>query len=104
MKDFFIYDKRLGLHVPHLKQEFSDYPPPVQDSILTRWEQIRGTIPEHIKDIEEIINQKLNHLNDEEDFEVSCALNYEIAEYASIINDLWLWYRVDQGITTKTHS
>ncbi len=98
MEDFFIYDDRLGIPIPHLKLDFSVYPPIVQKAILNRWEQIRGTIPERIHDIERIINHKLNLLNDEDDFEVSCTLNYEIAEHASTINDLWIWYRTEQDL------
>ena len=103
MEDFFKYNQRLGILIPQLAQEFSTYPPNVQETIITRWEQIRGTIPERIKDIEEIINQKLNQLNNEDDFEASCTLNYEISELASSINDLWIWYRTEQSIVTKKH-
>ena len=103
MEDFFIYDERLGIPIPHLKLDFAIYPPIVQKAILKRWEQIRGKIPERIQDIEGIINHKLNQLNDEDDFEVSCTLNYEIAEHASIINDLWIWYRTEQDLTGKKH-
>ena len=103
MEDFFIYDERLGIPIPHLKLDFSVYPPIVQKAILNRWEQIRGKIPERIQDIERTINHKLTQLNDEDDFEVSCTLNYEIAELASIINDLWIWYRTEQDLTGKIH-
>ena len=103
MDDFFVYDERLGISVPHLKLDFSTYPPIVQRAIITRWEQIRGTIPDRIKEIEKIINHKLNQLNNEDDFEVSCTLNYEIANYASTINDLWIWYRTEQHMIGKSH-
>ena len=104
MEDFFKYDERLDILIPHLEKDFSDYTPRIQDAILTQWEQIRGTIPERIKCMEEKINHKLDLLNDEDDFEISCHLNFEIAELASTINDLWIWYRTDQSITGKIHS
>ena len=104
MKDIFIYDTRLGIPIPHLEQDFSTYPSSAQNAILMRWEKIRGTIPERIKEIEEMIEYTLKRLDNEDDFEVSCALNTEMAEYASIINDLWIWYRVDQRIVSKKHS
>lgn len=104
MDDFFIYNERLGIPIPRLKQDFSAYPLEVQNAILIHWEQIRGTIPERITHLESMINHKLNLLNDEDDFEAACTLNYEIAEHASIINDLWIWYRTNQDITGKTHS
>ncbi len=103
MDDFFIYNERLGIPIPSLKQDFSVYSLGVQDAILIHWEQIRGTIPERIAELERMINHKLNLLNDEDDFEAACTLNYEIAEHASIINDLWIWYRTNQNITGKTH-
>ena len=103
MKDIFIYDERLGIAIPHLEQDFSTYPSSEQNAILMRWEEIRGIIPERIKEIEGMIEQTLMQLDQEDNFEVSCALNNEMAEYASIINDLWIWYRVDQGIVSKNH-
>lgn len=104
MDDFFIYNERLGIPIPRLKQDFSVYPLAMQQAILVQWEQIRGTIPERITELERLIHHKLNLLNDEDDFEAACTLNYEIAEHASIINDLWIWYRTNQDITSKTHS
>ena len=104
MKEFFKYDERLNILVPHLLKDFSEYSSQVQNAILTKWEEVRGTIPDRIKLIEETINHKLALLNDEEDFEISCQLNYEIADLASKINDLWIWYRTDQSIAGKTHS
>lgn len=103
MKDIFIFNERLGIAIPHLEQDFSAYPSSKQNAILMHWEEIRGTIPERIKKIEGMIEHTLNRLNHEEDFEISCALNTEMAEYASIINDLWIWYRMDQTITSKEH-
>ena len=103
MKEFFKYDERLNILIPHLVKDFSEHSPNVQDAILTKWEEIRGTIPDKIKCIEETINHKLALLNEEENFEISCQLNYEIADLASKINDLWIWYRTDQSITGKTH-
>ena len=104
MMEFFKYDERLNILVPHLLKDFSEHSSQVQNAILTKWEEIRGTIPDKIKLIEQTINHKLALLNDEEDFEISCQLNYEIADLASKINDLWIWYRTDQSITGKTHS
>ncbi|MGQ0516327.1 hypothetical protein ACT453_35825 [Bacillus sp. D-CC] len=37
-----------------------------------------------VKELEHYINAKQHHLNNEEDFEISCKLNSEIADLASI--------------------
>ncbi|OQP01541.1 hypothetical protein B1689_04345, partial [Geobacillus sp. 44C] len=44
-----------------------------------------------------------DQLSDENDFERSCRLNSEIAELASIINDLWIWYRMNQTVSMRAH-
>ncbi len=61
-------------------------------------------IPDRIKELEHYINAKQHHLNNEEDFEISCKLNSEIADLASIINDLWLWYRLTQMYLRGKHT
>lgn len=93
--NFFKFDERLQLNVPNLQKPFECYGKTEQDFILLKWEQIRGTIPDRIKELEAEINQKQNQLNDEENFEVSCKLNAEIAEMASMINELWILYRLN---------
>lgn len=64
-----------------------------------QWEQVRGNIPERIKEVETLINQKQYQLFEEEDFNISCIINSEIAELASVINDLWLLYRMVEWIS-----
>ncbi|MFC5712781.1 hypothetical protein ACFPU1_08305 [Thalassorhabdus alkalitolerans] len=95
----FIHDQRLGISLPQLETEWENYSPACQDVILEKWEEIRGKIPERIQEIENTINKKQAMLDKEEDFETSCRLNLEIAELASLINDLWIWYRTTQHIT-----
>ncbi len=76
-----------------------------QNRILAEWETIRGHIPDRISELENEINIKQEALNNEEDFNRSIELNYEISELASIINDLWIWFRTTQHITdTKIHN
>ncbi|WP_066399465.1 hypothetical protein [Cytobacillus eiseniae] len=103
MVDFFIYNERLGIPIPAFNKEWDDYSKETQQMILFHWEKIRGSIPDRIKDLEELINEKQAMLSDEGDFNKSCELNSEIAELASIINDLWLWYRTNQDISEKIH-
>ena len=60
--------------------------------------------PDRIADLEKMINQKQAQLSDESNFKTSCELNSDIAELASIINDLWLWYRANQTVSEKMHN
>ncbi|WP_420768823.1 hypothetical protein ACNR9V_04610 [Parageobacillus thermoglucosidasius] len=103
MEQYFIYDQRLGILLPKLEKDWGDYSDAEQQAILLRWEAIRGTIPDRIAELEKIINEKQDQLNDENDFERSCQLNSEIAELASVINDLWIWYRMNQTVSMRTH-
>lgn len=97
MKDFFYFDDRLGIMLPVLDFELDHLHRDTQHSILFQWEQIRGSIPDRIADLEQNINQKQALLQEESNFLVSCHLNEEIAELASVINDLWIWYRTNES-------
>lgn len=100
----FIYDERLGIHVPSLNNGWEQYNDEIQSQILLDWEKIRGNIPDRIFNLEKLINTKQAQLDNEENFQRSCELNSEIAELASIINDLWLWYRSSESLTVgKAH-
>ncbi|MDB5056081.1 MAG: hypothetical protein JWM44_4131 [Bacilli bacterium] len=98
-----MYNKRLGIPIPEFKLEWEDYPFSVREQIIDEWEQIRGRIPQRIIEIEAVINLKQEQLNKEEHFPLACQLNTEIAECASTINDLHLWYRANQEIHSRVH-
>lgn len=104
MDHFFSFDKRLGIFIPTLEKEWDQYDSSIQEMILTKWEHIRGTIPDRIKEIEGTIEHLQQQLYEEMDFERSCLLNQQIAEKASIINDLWIWYRSSETVTLKNHN
>lgn len=105
MEHFFLYDSRLGIPIPDLEKNIETYSPEIQEKILFSWEQIRGAIPDRMKELERSINEKQAALSNESNFEKSCELNTEIAELASIINDLWLWYRAtDAVMEEKAHN
>jgi hypothetical protein len=100
----FPYNKRLGISIPVLNSAWEDYSEAERADILHKWEKIRGSIPDRIKEFEAVINEKQSRLNKEENFKLSCSLNSEIAEIASRINDLHLWYRLNQEFDTdKSH-
>lgn len=101
--DFFRFDPRLGINIPHLVDEWEIYNKEYREKILFQWEKIRGAIPDRIAELENEINKKQNELSIESNFVKSCQLNNEIADLASVINDLWLWYRLNQDITNKSH-
>lgn len=100
---FFLYNNRLNIYVPNNRIQWDLLDNDAQQDILLQWENIRGNIPDRIHDLENMINLKQEQLNKEENFDISCSLNTEIAELASIINDLWLWYRTQQDVSSKTH-
>lgn len=104
MKEQFTYDERLGIFIPDLSLNWDEYTKGEQHRILAQWENIRGHIPDRIQELESTINRKQSQLSDESNFVLSCQLNTEIADLASVINDLWLWYRADQGISEKMHN
>lgn len=96
-------DNRLGIPLPNLSLEWDEYTDEERSHILLEWEEIRARIPDRIKELESVINQKQKALSVEENFKLSCQLNTEIAELASIINDLHIWFRVQQDHSTKIH-
>ncbi|MBD0381138.1 hypothetical protein ICC18_13520 [Paenibacillus sp. WST5] len=103
MSCYFQYDERLGIKIPKLEEEWDSYSSDVRASVLFQWEQIRGAIPDRILKLEAVIILKQNQLDHEDDFLTSCQLNSEIADLASTINDLHLWFRVNQELESKVH-
>lgn len=102
--DYFTYSIRLGIDLPVLAKDWASYTLEEREMIITNWEQIRGQIPNRIKAFEAIIEEKQQQLNHEPDFAVCCALNAEIAEYASRINDLHIWFRLNENVSVnKNH-
>lgn len=100
----FDWNDRLCIHVPVLLQDWESYSATEQAAMIGEWEMIRGSIPEQIIAFEKIINKKQGELFEEESFEKCCHLNFEIADYASRINDLHIWYRMNQELESRRHS
>jgi hypothetical protein len=100
---YFKLDERLQIEIPHLQKDWDEYSDDEQQHILLKWEGIRGKIPDRIFALENTINEKQAKLSNETDFQASCILNSEISNLASMINDLWLWYRTNQDISDKRH-
>jgi hypothetical protein len=100
----FVYNSKLGIELPRLDGEWEDMPEDERARALLRWEEIRGRIPDRIKELESEIVRKQELLNNEDDFQKSCVLNSEIAGLAGIINELNIWFRTGQNMTNdKPH-
>ncbi len=100
----FQYDKRLAIELPVLEQEWEEYSPAERADILLKWEEIRGVIPDRIHQLEKVIIRKQAQLDHEDDFRTACLLNTEIADLAGTINELHLWFRINQDLDSKPHS
>lgn len=96
----FQFDHRLQITLPVLDDCWEKLSQADQEAILLKWEQIKSLIPDRIAELEQIICYKQEKLSGEANFQHSCLLNTEIADLASIINDLWLWYRKELYIST----
>lgn len=101
MQRYFSLNKRLGIELPMLEKSIEDYDLDMQHDILFHWEKVRGSIPDRIKELEVEINKRQKKMNMEEDIHTSASLNSEIAELASIINDLLIWYRFQAHHTSE---
>lgn len=99
----FTLDHRLGIRLPDFKHEWEEYSRDERADILLEWEEIRATIPDRIIRVETVIIEKTKQMSEEENFVRSCELNHEIHELASVINDLNIWFRVQQDHDTKIH-
>ncbi|XEC93230.1 hypothetical protein AB6A23_17860 [Paenibacillus tarimensis] len=104
VKSAFKWNERLQIELPELDKEWESYSTRERAAILDYWETIRGRIPDRIISLEKVINKKQAELFDEDDFEASCRINAEIAELASRINDLHIWYRINQEVESRRHS
>ncbi|MBU9712277.1 hypothetical protein KS419_11040 [Bacillus tamaricis] len=101
MQELFLEDKRLGINLPKLEKQWDGYSVTEQSKILSIWEKERAKIPDRIKDLENIVKIKTNDMLVENDEEKMVKLNNEIMKFASIINDLNIWYRIEPTISKK---
>lgn len=102
-EEHFSYDDRLGIPTPDLRREWHEFSAREQSEILYYWETVRGRIPDRIFSFEREIVALQHELDHEENFEKVCALTWDIAERASRINDLHLYFRLNQDVAVKAH-
>ena len=103
MSCYFQYDARLGIEIPVLEVSGNHYPPVCELIFYYIGNKFAVQLPDRIMKLEATIIYKQNQLDKEDDFPTSCRLNSEIADLASIINDLHLWFRANQELESKTH-
>jgi hypothetical protein len=101
--EHFAYDERLGIPTPDLRRDWTSFTEMEQSEIIYYWETVRGRIPDRIFAFEAEIVALQHQLDHEEDFETVCALTWDIAERASRINDLHLYFRLNQDVAVKAH-
>ncbi len=99
----FKFDKRLGISLPVLDKEWKYYDIEEQAQIIAEWEAVRADIPGRIKELENEIEAVQSELNNEGSFKRSCQLNARITELAATINDLNIWFRIQQDTEAKIH-
>lgn len=101
IEEFFLQDDRLGIPIPCTEKCWEKLNSMTRQTVLYEWENIRGQIPDRIAELEMQINRKQAKLEEEYNFKRCCQLNSEIAELASIINDLWIWYRKHEDMSSS---
>ncbi|MCL6549301.1 MAG: hypothetical protein K6T30_10395 [Alicyclobacillus sp.] len=94
----FRYDPRLGIELPDFPVPFEEMSEEQQEDILVQWESIRARIPEQILKFERVIEELLETIHHEEDWDVIAAHFADISDYASRINELNTWRRVDPSL------
>jgi hypothetical protein len=95
---YFRFDPRLGIDVPSHDLEFEHLSPSEQETVLLHWEGVRAHIPDRILEYEHHIEDLLAKVHQEEDWDTIAALFVEISDYASRINELNTWRRIDLSL------
>ncbi len=94
----FNLDPRLGIELPDLSTPFESLSPEEQEDVVYQWEGIRARIPERIMKFEQVIEDILEAIHHEEDWDTIASYFAEISDYASRIAELNTWRRVDQSL------
>jgi hypothetical protein len=95
----FQLDTRLGIELPEFSVPYEEMSPATQEQILIKWEVIRARIPDQIMKFEQHIEQLLALIHEEENWDVIVAHFADISDYASRVNELNMWRRVDPTLT-----
>lgn len=98
MEDVFHVDDRLGITIPALTREWTEYSLDERRVILERWEIERGHIPHQVSVFEAQIAALQEAMHQEEEWEQTVALMDQINDYASRITDLNIWFRTQPDL------
>ncbi|TCS84187.1 hypothetical protein [Tepidibacillus fermentans] len=99
----FIYDDRLGIHIPDFRVDWEDLSLNEQLKVIDRWEKERAKIPDRIKELEEEIMKKQDEMF-EIPFEEFVEVHKEIVDLSSAINDLNIWFRTHGHVTEENNN
>ncbi|XID93655.1 hypothetical protein ACF3MZ_03735 [Paenibacillaceae bacterium WGS1546] len=101
----FVHSARHGISLPRPDLDWDELEPARRAAIWIEWETIRGAIPDRIAEFETMIRIRQDRMSGEEDFAECCRINEEIADLASRINDLNIWFRIQRepDEADKTH-
>jgi hypothetical protein len=91
----FVYNERLGIQIPVQHREWQEYSRAEQEAMIEQWEMLRARIPDRVKQLEEVIEDRQLKIAVEEDWDRVVALYEDVFAMASIINDLNNWMRVE---------
>ncbi|MFV9510642.1 hypothetical protein [Tepidibacillus sp. LV47] len=94
----FVYNDRLGIHIPDFQVDWEDLSLDEQVAVIDRWERERAKIPDRIKELEEEILRKQDIMF-QIPFEEYVEVHKEIIDLSSAINDLNIWFRTHGQIT-----
>lgn len=103
MNNLFVFDERLGIHVPELTQDWLVYSIEQRSAILERWENERGLIPQRVHEFETEIASLHDAMQDENEWDRTVALMDQINDYASRINDLNILFRTEPHLEPTSH-
>lgn len=95
----FRLNERLGIELPDFPISFEHMEPSIQAHVVAQWERIRARIPDQIMRFESDINQLLQQIDIEEDWDTIVRHFHTISDLASRISDLNHWRRIDPHIT-----
>ncbi len=95
----FRHDPRLGIELPDLTTPYEELSHTQQEELIAYWEGVRAHIPDQIMKFEQDIEDHLQAVHQEEDWDIVAAHFADISDLASRINELNMWRRVDPSLT-----
>lgn len=103
MNSLFRFDERLGISVPDLSLEWTQYSIADRSAVLERWEKERGDIMTRISVFEEEIAQLQEQLSEADDWDETVAIMGRMNDYASRIADLNILFRTQPDLEPSEH-